>query len=69
MSLALNGLCLILYVPVTLSFGEFRVQKRRYRVQIPCTFQPERALSWFHRDNADGHRLPEYYREPRSMGV
>src|SRR2546422_1018405 len=37
MSIALYGLRLILCVPVTLSFGEFRVQNGQYRVQIPCT--------------------------------
>ena len=37
MSLTLNGLCLILYLPVTLSFGEFRVQKRDtvYKFRVP----------------------------------
>src|SRR5436189_4995326 len=49
MSLTLNGLCLILYLPVTLSFGEFRVQKRRYRVQIPCTLSRPNAQESQHR--------------------
>src|SRR5881409_804549 len=49
MSLTFNGLCLILYLPVTLSFGEFRVQKRRYRVQIPWTLSRPNAQESQHR--------------------